>query len=167
MFRNSANDDQTELERTMNSSPEKSEFHRINLHGPWQAEVLQSELTSELVGKQLRAKIPFDWKSWLGSEFHGRISLVRSFGCPTNLRKDQKVWLVVEGAEFNGCGWLNDCELGDLQSGGAPLRVEIRDQLLRRNALRIDFSIPKQESSSPHRKFADGLFGGASLEIAQ
>lgn len=149
----------------MNPSGEESRFHRIRLHGPWQAEVVQSD-TENLVGKQQKLSVASDWIDWLGAGFRGTVSLIRRFGCPTGLHKDQRVWLIVELVDFNGCVWLNELSLGELNPAGV-LRIEVGQQLLMRNVLRIDLFLTNANTSLGRTQLTGGLTGSVRLEIEE
>lgn len=149
----------------MNSSGEESRFHRIRLHGPWQAEVVQCD-TENLVGKKQKLSVASDWVDWLGAGFRGTVSLIRRFGCPTGLHQDQRVWLVVEQVDFHGCVWLNELSLGELNPAGV-LRIEVGQRLHTRNVLRIDLFLTNANTPFGRTQLTGDLIGSVRLEIEE
>ena len=143
-----------------------SDIHSIRLHGPWKAEVLEQfgSDTGESQSEQ-RVTIPADWGDWLGPTFRGRVAYHRTFHLPTGLEPDQKVWLVVEQADYRALAFLNDESIGLLPWGDPPLRVEVRSQLLEFNQLRIEVELPNDVERGDRSELAGGLIGSVRLEI--
>ena len=114
-------------------SPPEPNLHTIRLHGPWQLDLSGSS--------QVRIKIPgllFAQESpSLGAVSNQSVWLQRSFGLPTELSPDQKVWLLIDQADFTGDVELNRRSLGGLAVDGV-FRAEVQDWLSRRNRLRIE-----------------------------
>ena len=145
-----------------------TDFHSIRLHGPWNAEVIEcfNSAPGEFESEH-RIKIPSDWGDWLGPDFRGRVAFQRTFHLPTNLQPEQPVWLVVEEIDYRGSVFLNDGPIGTLQLGEVPLRVEIRQQLLESNRLRIEIELAGDHERGDRAALAGGLIGDVRLEIEE
>ena len=145
-----------------------TEFHSIRLHGSWNAEVIEcfDSASSEFDSEQ-RIEIPSNWGDWLGPAFRGRVAYHRTFHLPTRLESDQPVWLVVEEVDFRGSVFLNDGPIGALQLGDSPLRVEVRQQLLESNRLRIEVELTGDEERGGRASLGGGLIGAIRLEIQE
>ena len=144
------------------------DFHSIRLHGPWNAQVLEqfNSAPGEFEHER-RTTIPADWGDWLGSAFRGRVAYRRIFHLPTQLDPDQLVWLVIEKVDYQGSLFLNDQSIGTLRLGEAPLRVEVRQQLLETNLLCIEIELPDDVERGNRSSSAGGLIGGVRLEIQE
>jgi hypothetical protein len=76
-------------------------------------------------------------------DFQGWIRCVRRFGCPSGLHADDLVELVIEGAESLARIWLNDFHLdADPTDDRFSFRLDIRNKLLPRNVLALEFALP-------------------------
>jgi hypothetical protein len=117
--------------------------------------------------REHRVKIPSDWGDWLGTGFRGRVSYQRTFGRPTHLEPEQKVWLVVEETDFRAAVSLNEVSIGMLQLGSAPLRVEIQHLLQLSNRLNISVELPLDTERGLRNPLAGGLIGGVRIEIEE
>ncbi len=145
-------------------------FHRIRLHGPWQAQVVGDNSPDEQQQRQeMVLKIPCDWGDWLGTRFYGRVLFVRVFGKPTALAEGQRVWINVLAVEQSAEIRLNETLLGRMV-GRQPTRFRI-DHLLRRgNRLEVEVtrSAKPQKQPGAFSPFSPGgLIGSVFLEIEE
>jgi beta-galactosidase/beta-glucuronidase len=145
-----------------------SDFHTIRLHGPWQATVLESFEPSSLEDElTCRVQIPADWDAWLGPSFRGRVGYRRSFGLPTGLESDQRIWLIIESVDFRASVVLNGQALGTLKFEEAPLRVDVSHFLRSANELWVEVELPKNADRGERAGLAGGLIGSVRLEIEE
>ena len=143
-----------------------ADLHTIRLHGPWTAQVLDSQNGCDVASSESRQTIPSDWGNWLGSSFRGRVEYRRRFGLPTHLDPNQAVWLVFESVDFEASITLNEIELGTLRLGDSPFRAEIRQRLLHSNYLNVIVELPSEVDRGERNSMAGGLIGSVRLEIA-
>jgi len=129
--------------------------HRINLRGPYQ--VLNGDDSGDPPD---RIKLPNPWRVGFGDRSDS-VTLVRDFGCPTNLSETTRLWLVFDGVGGIGTVSLNDRSLGEVTTDGAN-RFEITGQLDQRNRLTITFA--PATDLDPDRT---GLWGLIGLEIVE
>ena len=138
-------------------------IHRIRLHGPWQARVLEQKPGTGKAGSpgEFVSKIPSSWTEVLGPRFAGRVRYRRIFHCPANLLPDQVVELVVERVNREAEVILNGTSLGragwDLE-----FRQNIAQRLIPQNVLLIDVCCPVDLESTNE---PGGLVGSVALEI--
>ena len=124
-----------------------AEFHRIRLHGPWQANVRSGEGGADLP-ETFRFQWPADWPDLLGPDLLGSVQIERRFNRPTGLAAEQPVFLVIEQVDFDGQVTLNGQPLGNLRRDDA-LRVEIAKLLSNHNRLSIEITeIPKDRAQN-------------------
>ena len=134
-----------------------AEFHRIRLHGPWQANVRSGEGGADLP-ETFRFQWPADWPDLLGPDLLGpdllgpdllgSVQIERRFNRPTGLAAEQPVFLVIEQVDFDGQVTLNGQPLGTLRRDDA-LRVEIAKLLSNHNRLSIEITeIPKDRAQN-------------------
>lgn len=154
----------------MNDNPTPS-FHRIRLHGPWKANVVEgSDHTGQKPNAKTVLKIPCDWGQWLGQTFFGRVLLVRTFGKPTELFPDQPVWLNVLAVDSHAEIRLNQMVLGRIM-GDRPFRCRIDHLLNAGNRLEIEIvkeSLVVENAMVPSQPGSPGgLIGSVFLEIEE
>ena len=134
-----------------------AEFHRIRLHGPWQANVRSGEGGAD-PPKTFRFQWPADWPGFMGPDlletkllwpgFRGSVQIERRFNKPTGLEAEQPVFLVIEQVDFDGQVTLNGQHLGTLRRYDA-LRVEIAKLLSNHNLLSIEITeIPNDRAQN-------------------
>ena len=143
-----------------------TDFHTIRLHGPWTARVVEPQGQSGDCPSECRLHIPSDWGDWLGHSFRGRVEYRRRFGLPTQLDPDQAVWLVFEAVDFEASISLNEIELGTMQLGDDPFRVEIGNRMQKSNHLKVVIDLPAEADRGERNSMAGGLIGAVRLEIA-
>ena len=144
--------------------------HPIRLHGPWEWEVLRSNMPGEEVAAmQRRLHIPGDWGGVLGAAFQGQVRLRRWFHRPGKLEAHERAWLVCQGVDPGGTIRLNGEELGAAQGYAIPVEFHVTERLLARNNLEIDidtYSIAGMQGLRPGREgLPGGLLGDIRLEI--
>ena len=115
---------------------------------------------------ECRLHSPSDWGDWLGHSFRGRVEYRRRFGLPTQLDPDQAVWLVFEAVDFEASISLNEKELGTMQLGDDPFRVEIGNRMQKSNHLKVVIDLPAEADRGERNSMAGGLIGSVRLEIA-
>ena len=147
-------------------------FHTIRLHGPWNAKVRDffspsATASPEAIPAECRQTIPSDWSQWLGDSFRGVVDYRRNFNRPTRLSENQKVWLVVEEADFLANVTLNDKPIGSRRLGDLPLRVEVGSLLESSNQLLVSIELPFDVDRDARTTLAGGLIGSVRLEIEE
>ena len=144
-------------------SNRSTDYHRIRLHGPWQAELISSiHPVAKGIAWNRKVHIPVDWGEWLGNDFCGQVSFERAFGCPSSLEPGQPVWLNVKSVEGLGKVSLNKTEIGGVDDR-TPLRVRIEHLLKSSNRLHIAIEMPVDYQVRLGK--AGGLTGSVYLEI--
>ena len=146
----------------MNPPANQSRSHKIRLHGPWQFEsARQADENLQLnegAIKKRKVQLPCKLDEVRDVSLAAAFKLSRTFGCPTELTADQKIWLVIESTGVSGKAFLNDQNLGVLNDGG--LRTEISQRLQQRNSLRMELD--------PHRGDANAAeIQSVRLEIEE
>ena len=152
--------------------------HIIRLRGPWLYEPL---LRLPLDGSKIadngalpasgKTHAPFDWAQVVGLDFRGRVRYTRHFGRPTGLVTTDLVQLVVARIDTLGAIFLNGEMLHQIPPGQIDTRVDITQQLQRRNVLNIEVEATEMEFDclepplrDPQRQTC-GLTGEVRLEI--
>jgi hypothetical protein len=82
------------------------------------------------------------------------------------LDPDQAVWLVFEAVDFEASISLNEIELGTMQLGDDPFRVEIGNRMQKSNHLKVVIDLPAEADRGERNSMAGGLIGSVRLEIA-
>ena len=147
--------------------------HRMNLRGPWNycwLRCIDAEQNLEAVET---AKMPASWQS-LFQELSGTVQFSRAFGCPTNLNRGAKVFLVLDGVGGSGTVSLNESTLGEVSTthrrekssstlAGNSIRFEITQMIRQRNLVTITLTFDAvKEADTP-----GGLWGLVGLEIEE
>ena len=101
-------------------------MHRIRLLGPW-------KYTSGTI--QGTAKAPFSW-SEIGGQLSDAVIVSRKFHCPTNLDRDEQVFVSIKGISSGGKSLLNGVTIGDFQCESDP-EFEVTKRLAKFNCLEI------------------------------
>ncbi|MEK6238395.1 MAG: hypothetical protein N2C14_27065 [Planctomycetales bacterium] len=144
--------------------------HAIRLRGPWEYRVLEreSEPASDSVD-QGRMKAPCPWGKALGDGFRGTVRFQRNFFRPTNLDEDERVWLVLEGADAGADVSLNGQPLGRVEGYCRRAEFDVTSQLEPRNQITADVSLMEHEVNAPARfgreTLSGGLVGESRLEV--
>jgi beta-galactosidase/beta-glucuronidase len=154
-------------------------MHIIHLRGPWELVPLVRyvnvngqwrEATDDLPAGG-RTQVPGDWADLLGADFLGRARYTRRFNCPTNLDSHERVWLALEGVDYEAAILLNDRPLGRTRGTASVHRVDITDWLAPHNLLAVDVELPAAVRDDEQARGArcgkpGGLVGEVRLEIA-
>src|SRR5437762_3337996 len=117
--------------------------HRIRLRGPWECEPLARRVVRE--GKieyeeghlppRLQMTLPCRWQAGGLAHFAGRVRFLRSFGYPSRVDAQERLWLTFEGADETANVWLNGQFLGSPQPANAPFEFDVSAVLRPRNEL--------------------------------
>ena len=122
--------------------------HEIRLRGPW---TLHCHTTST----EHRQPCPVDVEELREAGFLGRISLTRSFGCPTGLTSTDRIFVVFGPTGSATAVSFNDEPLVTIDRSDAPQQLDVTGRLQSRNQLRLEVDLAE----------AHGLLGVVSLEI--
>ena len=138
--------------------------HRIHLKGPWTYEWIGREGGCDSgAAKQddpQRIKMPAAWRDLFGP-VAGNVRFRRSFGKPTNLETDERVFLCFDGIGGTGAVRLNDQELGRLDGNQTTARYDVTGLLGSRNTLLVDLCFTPDESPAE----PGGLWRPVAIEI--
>jgi hypothetical protein len=151
-------------------------MHIIRLRGPWEYKPLahvsigDGDVRRESVESLPpggRVQLPADWGATLGADFRGRVRYERRFGLPTNLDRQERVWLVVEGVDYFGAVSLNVTPLGPIIGYNCPTEFDVTDILSPRNVVTLDVELPQYASgaTAPDRPGREVLPGGPIGEV--
>lgn len=156
-----------------------TEPHVIRLRGPWLLEPLHRDVHSSDGQHQrqtadlppsCKVQVPGDWREPLGADFLGCARYTRHFNCPTNLGPDQRVWLALDGVDYQAAVALNGHPLGLVEGYEAAARIDITGILESHNVLAVEVSLPPAVFHDPKLRggragLAGGLTGEVRLEI--
>ncbi len=145
-------------------------MHTIRLRGPWHYEpvarfdIVGNDAAGNSIKDNLppagKQKMPADWTSTLGADFHGKVRYRRTFHAPTGLEAGQGVGLVVEEGATVLAVWLNNRPLiPALAPAPGNSRFAIEQLLQPTNQLLIEV---EHRAADPG---VGGLTGEVRLEI--
>ena len=138
--------------------------HRIHLNGPWTYERIAREDNRGSDGdrraKPVRVKLPAAWLDLFGP-VTGNVRFRRSFGKPTNLESNERVFLCFDGIGGTGTVRLNDRELGPLDGNQTSARYDVTGLLESRNTLLVELCFAPDESPAE----PGGLWRPVAIEI--
>lgn len=103
--------------------------------------------------------MPCSWQQALG-DFRGVVRFVRAFHCPTNLDRDERVFLIFSAVGGDGEVRLDGHPFGRLTTSDTPQAIDITDRLRPDMQLAIDLEFVTAGESPP-----GGLWGPVALEI--
>ncbi|MBT4867684.1 MAG: hypothetical protein HON53_21495 [Planctomycetaceae bacterium] len=138
--------------------------HRIHLNGPWTYEWIgrKDDRGSERQAEPLRIKLPAVWNDLFGP-VTGNVRFRRSFGKPTNLESNERVFLCFDGIGGTGTVRLNGGELGTLDGKQTSARYDVTRLLKSRNTLLVELCFaPDASPAEP-----GGLWRPVAIEIQQ
>ena len=140
--------------------------HRIHLNGPWTYEWIRRDGDCGSTGgkraEPLRIKLPAAWRDLFGS-VAGDVRFRRSFGKPTNLEVDERLFLCFDGVGGMGSVSLNDRELGTLDGNQTSVRYDVTGLLESRNTLLVELCFAPDESPAE----PGGLWRPVAIEIEE
>ncbi len=140
--------------------------HSIRLRGPWQCQALPDR-NQHPEAPPFRVKVPFAWTSEpLVSQEQG-LRLTRHFQSPATLDEDERLWLLIWGADPSAEVSLNGERLGTLSGYAVCGEFEITSLLQKRNELQLDLP-PLASGTSPRpgrESLPAGLIGEVWLEV--
>jgi beta-mannosidase len=159
--------------------------HRIRLRGPWEFEPLAAtriDATGRIIetGARLpaagRIMLPVPPRGSTLDGFRGRVRWRRSFHAPRTLEPHERLWLVVDAADYFAQARLDGAPLGRHEGCFEPFEFEITPLVRRRNELALELDCPRE--ADPARKrmlrgtretlaldWSGGLGRGAALEV--
>jgi hypothetical protein len=155
--------------------------HVIRLLGPWEYQWMPRRAEGPSVGTGPQSGQPvaqppqqgaraavarlqltssaWTWESLIEPQAAGQLRLARAFHVPTGLDSDERVWLVVDGADPSAEVLLNGQRLGATPGYAQSAPWDITDRLSPRNRVELHFQLPP-DSTSTLRPGRNGLPGG-------